>query len=212
MFGLFGYVVDAEIKNLRVENASVTPSWSYQQQVGILAGYAARTSVTDCSTSGTVSGSATDLSDFHVGGLLGQIVDSTVVERCYSTAAILGEGSGLIDDIQPGAYVRNCYSAGTVSHGGGFAGSIMGTVEDCYTISSVSSGYLFANYSGGSITGCYYRNVADGPTAVGSGSESGINGADEAEMKSQATYSGWDFDDVWGMNPSENGGYPFLRR
>ncbi len=210
-FGLFGYAVDAEIKNLRVENASVTPSWSYEQQVGILAGYTARTTVTDCSTSGTVSGSATYISAFHVGGLLGQIVDSTVVESCYSTAAIVGEGSGLIDDIQPGASVRDCYSAGSVSSGGGFAGSIMGTVENCYTISSVSSGNLFANYSGGLTTGCYYQNAAGGPTAVGSGSESGINGADEVEMKSQATYSGWNFEEVWGMNPAENNGYPFLR-
>ena len=88
----------------------------------------------------------------------------------------------------------------------------MGTVENCYTVSDVYAGYLFTAYNGDFTTGCYYKNISGGPTAVGSGSESGINGADEAEMKSQATYSGWDFDNVWGMNPSENGGYPFLRK
>lgn len=31
-----------------------------------------------------------------------------------------------------------------------------------------------------------------------------------AQMKSQATYSGWDFSSVWGIDPALNNGYPYL--
>ncbi|MGI6425341.1 MAG: hypothetical protein ACOX2A_09080 [Tepidanaerobacteraceae bacterium] len=30
-------------------------------------------------------------------------------------------------------------------------------------------------------------------------------------MKKQETFIEWDFDDVWGINGSDNNGYPFLR-
>ena len=56
-------------------------------------------------------------------------------------------------------------------------------------------------------TSCYYDSDTSGQSDSNKGTPKST-----AEMKSQATYSGWDFDNVWGMNPSENGGYPFLRK
>lgn len=35
-------------------------------------------------------------------------------------------------------------------------------------------------------------------------------GKTTAEMKQQATFSGWDFSGSWGINPSKNNGYPYL--
>jgi uncharacterized repeat protein (TIGR02543 family) len=215
MFGLFGYVTDATIENVQIKDAYVVPSHSYEQQVGILAGYTARTTISNCSTSGTVRGSATYMSAFHVGGLVGQIVDGTVVDACHSRADVTGwdGGSGLINDAQPGTTIKNSYSSGTVSNGAGFVRSIFGTVENCYTIATVNYGNLFASYisNGGEVAGCYYQNVAEGPAPVGSGSDAGIIGADDAAMKNQTTFTGWDFVNIWDIDPGKNDGYPFLR-
>ncbi|SMB87821.1 Ig-like domain (group 3) [Desulfonispora thiosulfatigenes DSM 11270] len=213
MFGLFGYVIDATIKNLQIRDAYVVPSHSYEQQVGILAGYTARTTISNCSTSGIVGGSATYMTAFHIGGLVGQITNETVVDSSFSRANVISSGSGLIDDAQPDTIIKNSYSSGTVSDGAGFVRSISGTVENCYTIATVSYGNLFASYisDNNNVTGCYYQNIAGGPEAVGSGSVTGIIGVDEVDMKKQSTFMGWDFVNIWGINPDKNEGYPFLR-
>lgn len=50
----------------------------------------------------------------------------------------------------------------------------------------------------------YYRND------IGQFSACGI-GITQQEMKTQNTFTGWDFQNIWDIDPLENDGYPFLR-
>ncbi|MFW6025149.1 MAG: hypothetical protein ACOCRX_02295 [Candidatus Woesearchaeota archaeon] len=33
----------------------------------------------------------------------------------------------------------------------------------------------------------------------------------DAQMKQQALYNNWDFENIWGIDPNINDGYPYLR-
>jgi len=47
--------------------------------------------------------------------------------------------------------------------------------------------------------------------AAGSGSLSGISGKTPSELRQQATFVGWDFTNIWGINAAINNGFPYLR-
>ena len=92
--------------------------------------------------------------------------------------------------------IINCYSTGQVVKEDGASGNIY----DAF--GSAASGIV--------VTSCYA--LSNGGSDFAGGDKSGI-GAEcgnktEAELKNQATYSGWDFTSVWKMGAS---GYPELR-
>jgi hypothetical protein len=216
MSGLFGYVIDAEISNLGIVDATVSPTIVHEHQVGILAGYVVRTIITNCSTSGSVSGGGVGGS--VTGGLVGFLVDGSIIDQCFSTAAVTGApGGGLVGGTQPGTAIRNSYSAGSINtpSGGGLVQYIQSEVTNSYTITVAGEGnYLFTQgISDGPVTGCYYKTV-DGKTGVGVDTTDPpqvIQGVSDDDLKNLSTYVNWDFSTVWGINPAENGGYPFLR-
>lgn len=45
----------------------------------------------------------------------------------------------------------------------------------------------------------------------GGDTPTGTNGRTTSQMKTQGTFTGWDFTNTWGINPSINDGYPYLR-
>jgi hypothetical protein len=60
----------------------------------------------------------------------------------------------------------------------------------------------------GEVTGSFWDTQTSGQTT----SRGGI-GATTAQMKQQSTYeaAGWDFENVWAINPSINNGYPYIQ-
>jgi thioredoxin len=140
--GLFGQVVTrrrgvpapaAVVKNLAVVGVRITGTGDY---VGGLVGHNIGATVTQCYTSGVVSG------NLYVGGLVG--MESTAyggggrtISDCYSTAAVsatTGSAGGLVG-YNVGSIMR-CYSTGPVSApvgaGGLVGGEYGGTVTDCF--------------------------------------------------------------------------------
>ena len=103
--GFFGRTQNATIKNLGLNNANITGYLS----VGTLVGVANGGTITNCYTSGQVSG------DGYIGGLTGNIVAGTTVANCYSTANINGMShvGGLSGTL--GGIISNCYFAGNIS-------------------------------------------------------------------------------------------------
>ena len=93
-----------------------------------------------------------------------------------------GTGYGLIGSSEPRGRITNSYSSGHTYRGLSSSSSSM----------SVNSSY----YDKEKITN-EYRSTGTGKTT--------------AEMKQQATYEGWDFENVWGISASINDGYPYLR-
>lgn len=146
--GLFGYIKDAAIGRIILNNANITAgSGSY---AGGLAGENDGGSITDVWFSGTVAGSGT------TGGLVG--LNAGSIQYSYNTGSISVSGDGSV--------------------AGGVAGSNTGTISDCYNAGTVTGNGNTEQVGGvvgtntGSITGSY--NATGGTVSVsGTGSIAG---------------------------------------
>lgn len=182
--GLFG-VVTGTIKNLGVSSDIAGGSTA-----GALAGYVYEGTVEYCYSSGAVSSTSG-----YTGGLIGYLREATVHD-CYSVATVTNTGSngntgGLVGYMY--SYnvctIKDCYAAGTVT-----------------STSSYRSGGIVGYQNGGSnnVLSCYYDNYS------GSSTNKGTLVSTEA-MKTQSTFTGWDFNTVWALSATKNNGYPHLQ-
>lgn len=148
----------------------------------------------------------------YVGGLVGY--NEGRVATSYSTGEIKGVNwvaGGLIGEHVYGATLTNSYSSATVDGeiwaGGLVGGFINATIQNSYAVGKVTGrdrvGGLEAEGLG-TTSNSYWNTQSSGQTRSDSGT-----GKTTAEMKQQATYSGWDFTNVWTIQ--EGQGYPVLR-
>ena len=116
--GLFGWIIFATIKNLGLENVSISSGGSY---VGGLAGDNNGGTIINCYCIGTVSGIS------HVGGLVGEN-DSGSITNCYADGPVSGQSQvgGLVGYHNSGP-ITACYATGSVT-GYFWAGRLMGYV------------------------------------------------------------------------------------
>jgi len=204
-----------------------------EQNIGGIVGHAFGNShILSCKNFGSLTGS------YRVGGIVGYSSDSgLILETSYNLGDVTGESliggiigsAGLEIDPYPGN-IRNCYNKGFVGgnqYVGGFSGFCISlyTIKNCYSTGTVSGnidtgGFIGSNNSP-SIQGCFWDMDTSGQlNGVGAGEAGGISGNTTAEMQDTFIYlaRNWDFqsetingsNDIWGMNPSENDGYPFL--
>ncbi len=138
----------------------------------------------------TTSHSSADIqsSDGYVGGLVG--FSSGEIADSYFTGTVYGGPSGL----------------------GGLVGGTDGSISTSYSMGVVDDTHVPGNAGG--IAGYVdagaseYSSFWDIQT---SGQAEGIigTGTTTVAMKTQATFAGWDFDTIWGIN--EGADYPYLR-
>ena len=152
--GLFGFVEDAEINNLGVENVNIKSG----DCVGTLVGFLRAGSVTNCYSTGTIKAINT------IGGLVGAAVDATI-SNSYSAVNVFstaGRVGGLIGEVGSST-ITNCFSIGNVE-GDGLVGGLMGaageaTISNCYATGNVagseSVGGFIAVTARSNITNCY---------------------------------------------------------
>lgn len=160
-------------------------------------------------------------SDLYTGGLLGR---STLGTSLLSQISISGyvSGTGYVGSIA-GAFdgnLSNSWSNATIS-GGGSTGGLLGSttdesyntfIDNCYYAGVLSGttdgGLIETDETGGifQVTSSYWDTQVSGQATSAGGT-----GKTTAEMKTQSTFSGWDFSSIWGMDSSTNSGYPYLR-
>jgi len=216
--GLFGRIGSgAIVEKVLLANVSVNGDYAVGSLVGKSAGIVRN--------SGVSSGSVTGL--MRLGGLVGEnnatlqysYANVTVTQKAASSDCCVG---GLTGGSEFGGTTTNSYSRGPVIHTSSGQGSIGGCVGNTY--SGVAMSYLYSTglYStlssnpsnvGGlignnyvSATNSYWDTQTSGLASSGSGT-----GKTTAQMKDQATYSGWDFDTIWIIDGVNNDGYPYLR-
>ena len=163
--GLFGYVKNATIKNVVIDNINVKGSSNIGALIGTTEGIS---TVENCSITGTgiVNGASC------VGGVIGNALGGLVIE-CSSTATVTGSAGsvgGLIGNSF--AAVSKCYSTGNVSTTGSNVGGLIGNasnnsvivIMECYATGNVTGGSIIGGLIGfynatGSLTGninnCY---------------------------------------------------------
>ncbi len=165
-FGLFGSTDHSKIKNVGLEDVNVTGDGA----VGGLVGHIKYTSISNCYSTGSVSGNN------WVGGLVGENHYGASISNCYSTCSVSGTGyctGGLVGWTYGGS-ISNSYSTGSVSGNyqvGGLAGFIKGSISNSYSTGSVK-GYIsgaggLAGWIKGSISNSYSTGSVDGNNQVG---------------------------------------------
>ena len=215
-------VVGWAIGSTIVENVTVTGTSTIQANDtdgGGIAGEAENTTITGCYVSASITGKN------NAGGLIGFCCisgTSTTISKCYTNGTVTSTGSnvgGLIGTNEQ--TVSDCYSTTSVTSGtnvGGLAGSNTGTISRCYSKGAVSGTTPVGGFIGtntGSVFNCFWDTQTSGASASAAG-----EGKTTLFMQSPCTYeeTGWDFagetdngtDNIWTINPTDNGGYPAL--
>ncbi|MHC4476376.1 MAG: GLUG motif-containing protein [Planctomycetota bacterium] len=169
--------------------------------------------VSGCYSTGNVSG------DSKVGGLVGRNYEATVSES-YSTGHVSGAsrigglvGENYFDGLGTKGLITNCYARGSAL-GGETVGGLVGMnycaeVSNCY-----STGYVDGSGEGGLIASTYgclsavcSNSFWDVQASQMPFSYQGI-GKTTAEMMQEATFTTWDFVNIWDICEGTN--YPKL--
>jgi hypothetical protein len=206
--GLAGYVR----YSANITSSHNTGSVSGTSEVGGLLGrvFNSDMSIQEAFNSGAVTGSAD-----RVGGLVGQARGLANIATAYNTGTISAVSyvGGLIGQADSeSATVSSSYNVGSVTGSGNRVGGLLGSVTGDATLSSV--------YNAGAVTG---SSLVDGLSGVISGSDvvsaaytsvasSFASTSTMPDMKLSSTYTGFDFNNVWGFGAcNDNQGFPMLR-
>lgn len=223
--GLFGVIYNGSVSRVGVVGADITGL--YKDGIGVLAGLVIAGSVSECYTTGEVKDDNQD--GYDNGGLIGKLEDGATVSCCYTTASVvggyrigglIGRASGLSGSI---VEVNDCWAGGSVTETGnnqdelrvgGLIGWISYTeVNNCYAIGNITADaqHLVGGLIGDSANSTTTDSFWDTQTS-GQATSAGGTGKTTAEMKDFFTFP-WDlsFSGEWGIHPTTNDGYPFLR-
>ncbi len=176
--GLFGYVSNAEIKDLTMQNCKVVSTGNY---VGNFVGRADNSSISNCSAdcSADCSAEETAVSGPNcVGGIVGYAKNATIT-NCYNTGNISGDYniSGIVGYISDGEVtIEYCYNEGVLKGLNHYVAGIVGRVfsgttviTNCYNVGSINGyrcvGGILAYVDEGatiSISNCYNNGNVSG--------------------------------------------------
>ncbi len=179
--GLFGYNTGV-IQNLGLVNSNISMNVAdVDHYVGGIVGWSSG-EIINCYATGNFSGVST-------GGIVGHL-SSGMVSQCYNVGRVIGtrEAGGIAGRLSAGE-ILDCYNSGVVSSSTGSIGAIVGT-------------------SFGEVRNCYYWELI--PNGVGAGIDSSIK-CTSSQMMQQATFTGFDFENVWTMEGHSDYFYPELR-
>ncbi|MCL2219192.1 MAG: hypothetical protein FWB94_04820 [Chitinispirillia bacterium] len=146
-YGLFGRINNGRVVNLGLDKVNINGN----NYVGALVGNFISGTISNCYSSGTVSGTGN-----MVGGIAGTVDNNGIITKTYSTAAVSSTGryiGGIAGQISNGSSIENSYATGTVTAGVA-AGGIAGWIDNnsriiyCYSTGAISS-----NDVGGGISG-----------------------------------------------------------
>lgn len=207
--GLFGYIKDAEIKNVGLSQVQVGGANS----VGGLVGYNVKGSISNCYVSGHIYGCYTfyNSKGDNIGVLVGQNNGGTI-NNCYATGIAYGGTSvgGLVG--YSSGSINNSYAASNTNaretNSGGLVGYNDGYINTSYARGPVivrqnrkAGGLVAYTYSTNLVTNSYWNTTTSGQSASAGGTP-----LSDAQMRQQSSFSDWDFTNTWKMDT-----YPALR-
>ncbi|WP_165452161.1 Ig-like domain-containing protein [Paenibacillus thalictri] len=200
-----------------ISNSYVTGSvYGSSAYIGGMAGFAAG-SFQNSYAAVNVSGTS------RVGGLVGDFANGGNILNSYATGSVTGTSNvgGLAGNVAGGftaTSIQNSYATGDVtgtSAVGGLAGKISGdstyiaSIQGSYSTGIVTGsgsdigGLVGLATSPSDITDSFWNMETSGQLTSAAGA-----GKTTAQLKMQSTYSGLDFNTVWGIRDGET--YPYL--
>ena len=215
-----GLIGAAEGWGLTLKNSyaisSVTGSGN---QIGGLIGIVKVGTIENCMSGGSVSGND------DIGGFIGNSNGPNITVRIsYSTSDVTSNGDnagGFIGNLDGGHYI-NTFARGNVTARnflGGHVGRLgSGTIDKSYStgfINKTSPGRgQRGGFAGGpgNVSSSVSNSFYDQNTSGENDTDKGGTPRTTQEMKTQSTFTdaGWDFTNIWSMDPNINDGYPYL--
>ena len=202
--GLFGYVLNGSLNNIKIENVDVTGGTS----IGALAGIIEGTQVVNCySRYGIESEPVNIKGESNAGGLIGYNFEGSTIENSHSFLGVDGnESVGGLTGMSFKSNISKSYATGSVMGNkfvGGLVGYLMGTttqkakIENCYSRGDIKrksgTNAYTASFAGivnyGEINHCFCTGIVvfnDSTNPVDKGFSGGITGP--------STFSGNFFD------------------
>ena len=239
--GLFGVVRNAHIRNLNVAESYVKGGSYAGGIAGYFSGDAADMAGFEyCSFIGTVVSTGNNAGGITGYFSADGEANTLVITDCCSFGSVTAEVGfaggicGVNEAVSGNVKIVNCFNAGNVTspkNAGGITGNNrckngLSTVEKCY-----NAGQISADKNEGSITGllsCVDGNgrasaiasfclegTADAVAVKAQEDERLINMNNvvltDSQMKTQGSFDGFNFDDIWTFSDSADYGYPVLR-
>ncbi len=204
--GFFGSGFQGSIKNLGMSNVDISIT-SYDQpdyydwlHVGALVGYADRDSIIDqCFVSGNITVSDNEDKANRACGLVGYGNETTIL-NCINMADVTCNflACGLYFTTYPGTEVINSYNIGKIVGNG---------VSEDEEDQNPAMSYAIGNYA-------KYYNVYYLYGSAEAGAErqaDSVKAITASQMKSEKSFTNWDFDKVWIIDSYSSYAYPQLR-
>ncbi|MCU4164528.1 T9SS type A sorting domain-containing protein [Carboxylicivirga caseinilyticus] len=201
--GLFGYVINATIINVVMENCLVKG----KEYTATLVGYANSSIISNCNA---VGGLVQGANGNTVAGLIGMATTSSEVTYCYTNLEVrtgYGFTGGLMGSLVGSSIMKYCFSFNIVNSTGGYGAKSFGglaaqnhtsTIEDCFSHATVAGYEWVAAFSGrnysntttvASIKNCYATGTVSGTytTAGFIGSNEGASTATNCYFDTETT-------------------------
>ena len=197
-------------------NVSSSSASGFSYSGGLVGDGVGTVTISNSYNTGNVSSSASGFS--YSGGLVGDGVGTVTISNSYNTGNVSGDyySGGLVGRASGDVTVSNSYNTGNVSSTYSYSGGIVGHGSSTVTVSnSYNTGNVSGNSSGG-LVGYGRSTVTVSNSYARRGYRSSASGTSgslktEAELRERATFTNWDFSEVWRMGESCNGGFPVLQ-
>jgi hypothetical protein len=224
------------IVNLGPQGVTASYPGSFNAFAGGLVGYIYRTllNITNCHVEGAVTAVSTGASGSvgqGAGGLVGSAFTSEITVSTSSAAGSVTirqgsfdtAGGGLIGVMSNPLTISNSYATNNVTvgdsstyiYGGGLigAGGGIATITNSYATGNVTVNYGHAGGISGNTPSASAKNTYRLSSQVITGSTVNSFGTPltKEQMQRKTSFVGWDFDNVWAISESFNGGLPYLR-
>ena len=204
-----------------IENCYSTGVIKGKSSLGGLVAINYEATINNSYSSCTVSG------DGFIGGFVG-VNNRGVISKCYSTGSVTGLSSlgGFVGNNKASdtkaATISHSYSTGNVVRTaapnvkiGGFCGTneLKGAIQNCYSTGSVNfgtaQGFLGENITNATFSGNFYDSQTSKQTTG-----TGATARTTAQMKTESTFTNWDFTPttgVWNIQSGTYISYPYLQ-
>jgi hypothetical protein len=216
--------IAGKIENCTIRNCVVSGKILGDSYIGGLVGLMLNSTILNSATNVCIDYS------YCAGGLVGFSRNSKI-ESSSTTGAIaysdevetdrwlsFGNGAGFISEANK-CTILNCFSSCNISRKSyqyevGFVYSSNGIIENCYYNGKIYTHRKdlrspFCHFSEGIIQNSFWNFEKN---SFGKKYKYGL-GIIASQMQSKQTYldTGWDFENIWDIDPNKNDGYPFLR-
>lgn len=226
--GLFGCMMGGTIQNLGLKNLNISvtnASPSSDIYLGSIVGWSYSSRVINCYSDGRLS--VTSSGAVIGGGIVGMMWGSYAeTSECYFSGSLNisswdnATAGGIVGSMSGNtSLVQNCFNLGYVhadgsasSYVGGIVGKCTaGTIRNVYNVGILSgsvSGGVLGSLNEGSVENSYYLDSL--VTSVGQGEDVGQKCSWD-EMKFKDTFTEFDFNSIWDLDPSAEYPCPILR-